>query len=218
VAILVTTPPPPPSYAPTAGRTTWWTQTAATVWTPENLAAADAMQQRLTEAVEQLSRSITETPDERRQRLQAEDDVVRAAAGETPKQRVRRHAAERRKAERAATRAWKASPDDKARRFRWWCILTAASASAGYSMGLVQWVSAALPALVTGVFVLPAAYWLDLRMRGGWNNAVRLSDLHGWRNSRRILGVILARIPLSSALASLLHLDALLAYTGHIFH
>lgn len=214
--------PPPPKYAPAVGLpTTWWTQTAAAVWTPENLAAADQAQARLAQSMDELSRAITETPDERRRRLRDEDDTARAAAGEIPQQRAKRHAAEdraeRRRTQRAATRAWRAAPSEKARRFRRWCILTAASASAGYSLGLVQ-LASSLPPLVAGLFALPATYWLDLRMRGGWHNASRLSDLWGWANWRRISAVLLARIPVASVLASLLHLDQLLAATGQLFH
>lgn len=211
--------PPPPKYAPSVGLpTTWWTQAAAAVWTPENIAAADAAQARLAQSMDELSRAITETPDERKRRLREEDDAVRAAAGETPKQQAQRHQAEDRaerdRAKRAATRAWRAAPSERARRFRRWCTLTALSASAGYSLGLVQ-LTSTLPPLVAGLFALPATYWLDLRMRGGWHGAIRLSDLHGWRP---ISAAIAARIPIASVLASLLHLDQLLASTGRIFH
>jgi hypothetical protein len=215
----VATPPPPPDHAPTVGLpTTWWTQAAAAVWTPENIAAADAAQQRLSESMDELSRAITETPDERRRRLRAEDDAVRAEQGETPRQRAQRHQAEdraqRRKAQRGASRAWKADAGERARRFRRWCALTALSASVGYGIGVVQQITA-LPVPVAGFFVLPAAYWLDLRIRGGVRHAVRLSDLRGWRP---IGCVVLTRIPVSSVLASLLHLDQALAASGHLFH
>ncbi|MBP0452396.1 hypothetical protein J5Y04_23035 [Kitasatospora sp. RG8] len=212
---MTTPPPPPPNYAPTTGLpTTWWSQTSAAVWTPERITTAEAAQARLAASMDELSRRITETPEERRRRERAENDAIRAAAGEKPGQRAARHRIEDRRAQRAASRLWKADPGERARRFRRWCVLTALSASAGYSVGLVQWVST-LPPLVTGLFALPAAYWLDLRMRGGVRDAVRLSGLRG---ARPISAVVLARVPVSSVLASLLHLDGLPADTGHLFH
>lgn len=157
-------------------------------------------------------------PEERRRRQRDEDDAARATLGETPRQRAQRHRREdnqrRRKAQRAASRLWKVGADERARRFRRWCVLTALSASAGYAVGLVQWVST-LPPLVAMLIALPAAYWLDLRMRGGWRGGVRLTDLRG---ASPISAVLLTRVPVSSVLASLLHLDGLLAATGHLFH
>jgi hypothetical protein len=213
-----TTPPPPPGYAPWAGLpTTWWSQTTAAIWTPERVEAGAVAHDRLIQSVDALSRSITETPEERELRLRAEDDAARAAAGETPRQCAQRHRAQGREAQRAVqratTRVWKVGPDERARRFRRWCTLTALSASAGYAVGLVQWVST-LPLPVAALFALPAAYWLDLRMRGGVRNPVRLTDLRG---PVPIGAVLLARVPVASVLASLLGLNQLLALSGQLF-
>jgi hypothetical protein len=180
------------------------------------MAQAEAAHARLAAAMDDLSRSITETPQQRAQRLRDEDDARRELRGETPSQRRRRHRAEDRRRRNAATRAasrlWKIDPAERARRFRRWCLLTAGSASAGYAVGLVQWLSTA-PPLVTGLLGLPTAYWLDLKMRGGWYGASRLSDLHGWRP---ISAALLTRVPFACVLASALRLDQLLAATGHL--
>jgi hypothetical protein len=209
------------------------------VLTPEQIAAAEAAQQRLaatlTASMDLLNRAITETPEERKQRLHDEqqaadkarreaDDAIRASLGETPEQRAERHHAEdrarrereriedrekRHKTQRAATRLWKASPDQRARRFRRWCTLTALSASIGYSIGIVQWVGG-LPALVAGFALIPT-YAFDLYTR----NCSRLSALDGWLP---VTAVIFTRVPVASVLASLLHLNQLLAASGHLFH
>lgn len=214
---MTAVPPPPPNHAPTIGLpTTWWTAAGDTVWPPDRMAQAEAAHARLAAAMDDLGRSITETPQQRAQRLRDEDDARRELRGETPSQRRRRHRAEDRRrrnaAQRSATRAWKVDPVERARRFRRWVLLTAGSASAGYAVGLVQWLSAA-PPLVLGVLGLPATYWLDLKMRGGWYAAARLSGLHGWRP---ICAVLITRIPVASVLASALRLDQLLAATGHL--
>ncbi|PBC80133.1 hypothetical protein BX265_4969 [Streptomyces sp. TLI_235] len=214
---MTTTPPPPPDYAPTVGlNTTWWTTASDALWTPERMTAAEAAHARLAAAMDDLSRNITETPAQRAQRLRDEDDARREARGETPSQRRRRHRAEDRyrrgAAQRAATRLWKTDPAERARRFRRWCLLTALSASAGYAAGLVQWLSTAPPTVIA-FLGLPATYWLDLKMRGGWYGAARLSGMHGWRP---ICAVLATRIPFASVLASVLRLDSLLAATGHL--
>lgn len=212
----MTTPPPPPNYAPSVGiPTTWWSQTAATVWTPENIAAADRAQQRTAEAVERIGLYITETPDERRRRQREEDDTVRAEAGETPRERARRHRAEDRKrqhlAERLATLPWRQHHTERARRFRRWCTFTTLSASAGYSVGLVQWV-ASLP-LPVGIGVWVGAWALDLKMRGWGRTPV--SQVRGFG---RVCVLVLARVPVASALAAVCMLAPLLAATGRVLH
>ena len=213
---MTTPPPPPPKYAPSVGLdTTWWSRTTDAIWTPERLAAADAAQRRLAESMDDLSRSITETPEERQYRLRTEDDAARALAGETPRQRAQRHRAQESKAQRAATRAWRAGPSERARRFRRWCTLTALSASVGYSLGLVQWVTTSMPTSVAALLVLPAAGWLDLRLRGGVRTPTRLSDLRG---ALPLSIVVLTRVPVASVIASLLGLTQLFALTGQLFH
>ncbi|MEE1781503.1 hypothetical protein PUR71_00895 [Streptomyces sp. SP17BM10] len=211
-----TPPPPPPNYAPTAGlSTTWWSQTAAAVWTPENIAAADRAQERTAEAIERIGLYITETPDERRRRLREEDDAVREAAGETPKQRAQRHRAEDRQrqhtAERLATLPWRHANSERVKRFRRWCTLTALSASVGFSVGLVQWV-ASLP-LAVGIGAWIGAWALDLRMRG-WGR----TPVSQVRGAGRVVVLVLARVPVSSALAAVCGLAPLLAATGHLLH
>ncbi|WP_441251473.1 hypothetical protein [Kitasatospora sp. McL0602] len=215
---MTTPPPPPPNYPPTIGlqTTTWWSwqNASASMWTPERIAAAEAGQTRLTAAMDGLSRSITETPEQRRRRLRQEDDYERALQGETPPQRAARHRREDRQHQRAASRLWKVGEGERSRRFRRWCTLTAVSASTGYGLGLVQQISE-LPFIVGLLIALPGTYWIDLKMRGGWQHPERISALRG---GRAISAVLLTRIPVSSVLASLLHLDRLLAASGHLIH
>jgi hypothetical protein len=210
------TTPPPPKYAPTIGLpTTWWSQTQADVWTPENIAAADRAQQRTTEAVERIGLYITETPDERRRRRREEDDAVREAAGETPRQRAQRHRAEDRQrqhtAERLAALPWRQGDAARARRFRRWCTLTALSASAGFSVGLVQWVAS--QPLPVGIAAWAGAWALDLRMRD-WGR----TPVSQVRGGGRVTVLVLARVPVASALAAICQLAPLLAATGHLLH
>ncbi|MQS18091.1 hypothetical protein F7Q99_39370 [Streptomyces kaniharaensis] len=213
----MTTPtPPPPNYAPTAGlSTTWWSQTTAAVWTPENLAAADRAQQRTVEAIDRVGLYITETPEERRSRQRQEDDARREAEGETPRERAQRHRAEDRKrqhlAQRLATLPWRHEHTERARRFRRWCTLTALSASAGFAVGLVQW-AASLP-LAVGIGTWAGAYVLDLKVRG-WGR----TPVSQVRGPGRVVVLVLARVPVASALAAVCHLSPLLAATGHLLH
>lgn len=222
----MTTAPPRPNYPPNIPYTgpSWWHQTAATVWTPENLAAADAAQQRTTEALNRLSQTLTETPEERRHRLDAEEDAridaTRAAAGqppETDRERAHRHRQRdrerRRRAERRASMLHKVDDDERARRFRRWCTLTALSASAGYSIGLVQWADAQ----GIGAYVVLAAGWaLDLWLRTDKHgHPIRVSEIRG---KVRVPLLVLTRIPVASALAAACHLAPLLAATGRLLH
>lgn len=220
-----TAPPPPPNYAPTAGLSaTWWSQTAAAVWTPENIAAADAAQQRTVEALDRLSQTITETPEERRRRLDDEEDsgidAARIDAGQKPeadRERAQRHKqrdrARRHKAERRASMLHKVDSDERVRRFRRWCILTGLSASAGYSVGLVQWADAQ----GIGAYIVLAASWaLDLWMRrDAHGHMTRVSEVRG---TVRLPVLVLVRVPVASALAAACHLAPLLAATGHLIH
>lgn len=210
--------PSPPPYPPSVGLPQpWWSyqQASATMWTPERIAKAEDGQTILAAAMDELTRTITETPDQRRRRLRQEDDWQRAQAGETPPQRAARHRREDRLRARAQSRLWKVAEGERARRFRRWCTLTAISASAGYAVGLVQLFTTESSDLVNLLIFLPATYVLDRRIRGGWVRAERISDLRG----PHAIGAVLAtRIPVASVLASLLHLDGLLAATGHILH
>jgi hypothetical protein len=210
------TTPPPPKYAPTVGlHTTWWEYTSAHVWTPERIASAETGQERLVEAMDQLGRTITETPDERHRRQRQEDDDAHARAGEHPHARIRRHrredAGRRRRAQVAAALPWRLHHAERAKRFRRWLTLTALSASVGYSVGLVQWVDS-LP-YWPGVGVLAAAIALDMRIRGV--AALPISQVRGLR---RVSVLVLVRIPVSSALAAVCQLAPLLAATGHLIH
>lgn len=208
------TPPPPPNYAPTAGlSTTWWSQTAEAVWTPENIAAADQAHARLAASMDRLGLYITETPEQRARREREEDDAVRAKRDdETPQQRAKRHRAEdrrhRERQQRLASLPWRVPHGERARRFRRWCSLTALSASVGYAVHLVQWV-AHLPYAV-GIGALVAAVALDLRIRGAFS--VPVSQVSGFR---RVFVLVLVRVPVASALAAMVGLAPLLALTGH---
>lgn len=221
----MTTPPPPPPYAPTVGMvTTWWTDTAASVWTPERIAAAEAAQARTVEALDRLSQTITETPEERRRRLDAEEDAridaARLAAGqkpETDRERAQRHKqrdrARSRRAERYASMLHKVDSSERVRRFRRWAILTGLSASVGYSVGLVQWTDAQ----GIGAYVVLAAGWaLDLRMRrNAHGHMTRVSEVRG---AVRLPVLVLVRVPVASALAAACHLSPLLAASGHLIN
>ncbi|MGW2539441.1 hypothetical protein ACWC5I_00835 [Kitasatospora sp. NPDC001574] len=208
--------PPPPNHAPSAGLpTTWWSQTAATVWTPENIAAADHAQQRTADAVERIGLYITETPAERRRRLREEDDAAREAAGETPSEQARRHRAEDRDrqhtAELMAALPWRHANAERVKRFRRWCVLTTLSASVGFSVGLVQWIAS--QPLPIGIGLWAGAWIFDMRMRG-WGRT-QVSQVRG---PGRVTVLVLARVPVASALAAVCGLAPLLAASGHLLH
>lgn len=216
--------PPPPGHAPTVGLvTTWWSNTATAVWTPENIAAADRAQQRTVEALDRISQTLTETPEERRRRLDAEEDAgidaARVAAGqkpETSRERAQRHRdrdrARRNKAERRASMLHKVDHSERVRRVRRWLVLTGLSASAGYSIGLVQWADAQ----GIGAYVVLAASWaLDLWLRRDpHGHLTRVSEVRG---AVRLPLLVLVRVPVASALAAACKLAPLLALTGPLF-
>lgn len=221
----MTTPPAPPNYPPSVGLpTTWWQHTAATVWTPENIAAADAAHQRTIDAINRISQTLTETPEERRRRLDAEEDdrinVARAAAGhppETDRERAQRHRQRDRerqhRTERRASMLHKIDDTERTRRFRRWCTLTALSASVGYAMGLVQWADAQG---IGAYAVLGTGWALDLWLRTDrHNHLTRVSEIRG---AVRLPLLVLVRVPVASALAAALQIGPLLAVSGHIFH
>jgi hypothetical protein len=185
------------------------------MWTPERIAAAEAGQTRLAAVMEELTRTITETPEQRRTRLRQEDDYERRLAGETPQQQAARHRREDRQRARAQSRLWRVGQGERARRFRRWCTLTVVSASAGYALGLVQLISTQSYYWINAAVFFPATYVLDRQLRGGWVHAERISAVRG---KHAISAVLLTRIPVSSVIASLLHLDGLLAASGHLIH
>ncbi|MFF0394124.1 hypothetical protein ACFYS8_36270 [Kitasatospora sp. NPDC004615] len=163
--------------------------------------------------VDMLSARITETPEERAARLEADqetdkrrrrarEDAERAAAGETPEQRTRRHrqqaladkreaATRARRARRQAARA--AGPSDRTKRFRRWCVLTAISATGGYVTGLIGLVSIAGP--LAGIVLTAVGLALDLWVRD--HGRQRISEVtRPWP----LTLLVLARIPVASGL------------------
>ncbi|MFD7645925.1 hypothetical protein ACFV4P_35430 [Kitasatospora sp. NPDC059795] len=163
--------------------------------------------------VDMLAARIGETPEERTARLAAEaeldkrrrraaEDARLAAAGETPEQRTKRHrqqhladkreaAAKARRARRQAARA--AGPSDRTKRFRRWCVLTAASATGGYVTGLIWLASNGGP--VAGLVLAAAGLVLDLWVRDFGRQ--RVSEVnHFWP----VVLLILARVPVASGL------------------
>ncbi|MFG2919616.1 hypothetical protein ACGF0D_42960 [Kitasatospora sp. NPDC048298] len=184
----------------------------------------------LVHLVDRLADRLSETPQDRaarleterelaRQRARAQEDRVREAAGETPKQRDLRHRQQRladeheakdraRRQRRKAARA--AGPTDRTRRFRRWCVLTAISAVGGYSVGLV-------PLIATG------GPWVGLVLAaGGWAVDLFLRDLGRLRVSEvrgagPLVLLVLARIPVASGLAVAAGLAPLITAL-HLFH
>ncbi|GAA2129877.1 hypothetical protein GCM10009760_01630 [Kitasatospora kazusensis] len=158
----------------------------------------------LNDVVNRLGLLISETPEERAKRLRAEHEAWYERQGETPDQRKARHRSEHAAQRRRASMLWRQPQSERARRFRRWCILTAASASIGYAFGAVQLV-AHMP--VTAAALTAAGTWaLDLRMRG-WGH-VRVSEARG---PGALTVLVLVRVPFASALAGALGLAPLLA-------
>lgn len=200
--------PPPPTYPPTVGRvTTWWQNTADTVWHPDAVTRVEDSSRTITDAMNALARAVTETPEQKRHRERAEDDDRREALGETPKQRRRRHQAEDRKRramrERLDSLPWNRDPTDRVRRFRRWCVMTALSATAGTKFATFLDGDQGLAALV-----LVLGYGADLWSRQF--GALAVSDVT-MRQPVRLGLVILIRIPFAAALASLCGVAPLIA-------
>lgn len=200
--------PPPPDYAPTVGRvTTWWRNTADTVWHPDAVTRVEDSSRGITDAMNALARTITETPEQRRHRERIADDDRREAAGETPKQRRRRHQAEdrRRRAirQRLDSLPWNRDPAERVRRFRRWCVMTALSATAGTTVATFLDGDQGL-----AVLTLVLGYGADLWSRH--LGAVAVSDVT-MRQPVRLLLVLLIRMPFAAALASLCHVSPLIA-------
>ncbi|MFJ2868818.1 hypothetical protein [Kitasatospora sp. NPDC087314] len=171
-----------------------------------------------------LAERISETPQDRAQRREAErelakqraraqEDRERAAAGETPAQRALRHRqqqlADQREARTRARRerrraARAASPSDRTVRFRRWAVLTAISAVGGYSTGLVSLIAPGGP--YVGLLLAAAGWALDLHTRD--RGRLRVSEVRG---PGPLLILITLRIPVASGLAVATGLSPLLA-------
>ncbi|MEV7935270.1 hypothetical protein AB0O82_03925 [Kitasatospora sp. NPDC088264] len=165
----------------------------------------------LNDVVERLGLLISETPEERAERMRAEREDWHERQGETPAQREARHRSERLAVRRQASAAWRQPQSERARRFRRWCILTTASAVVGYSVGAVQLVAhvpIAVAALAAG-----GAWFFDLRMRG-WGQ-VRVSEVRG---AGALTVLVLVRVPLASALVGALGLAPLITLLSTSHH
>ncbi|MFF2043880.1 hypothetical protein ACFVVX_26010 [Kitasatospora sp. NPDC058170] len=190
----------------------------------EQLLAPDRHRDDLVGMVDLLAERITETPDERatrrqaeheldRQRARAREDAARAAAGETPEQRTRRHREQRLADQREArTRARRqrrraartAGPSDRTRRFRRWCVLTAISATGGYATGLVSLIAPGGP--FVGLLVAAFGWALDLQVRD--RGRQRVSEVCGpWP----LVTLLALRVPVASGLAVAAGIDRLFA-------
>lgn len=174
--------------------------------------------------VDLLADRINEAPEERaarkhheaeldKRRARAREDQERAAAGETPEQRTRRHRRQRladeheartraRRERRRAARA--AGPSDRTVRFRRWCVLTAISAVGGYTTGLVSLIAPGGP--YVGLLLAAAGWALDLHTRD--RGRLRVSEVRG---AGPLLILVALRIPVASGLAVATGLSPLLA-------
>ncbi|MFF2549166.1 hypothetical protein ACFVUY_42320 [Kitasatospora sp. NPDC058063] len=175
--------------------------------------------------IDRLADRITETPEEKAVRLETEhelhkqrarirEDHVRAAAGETPKQRDLRHrrqqladqreTRQRNRRERLRAARAKAGSSNRYRRFRRWCTLTAISATAGYSIGLVPLLSTGGPWV--GMFVATVGWTADTYLRD--RGRLRVTEVRG---TGRLVLLTIVRIPVASGLAVALGLGHLIA-------
>ncbi|MFJ9448184.1 hypothetical protein ACIRRH_41170 [Kitasatospora sp. NPDC101235] len=174
--------------------------TARRVWVSE---FADALAQRLGARIGTI---LTETPEERAERERVEHEAKYEAKGETEQERRNRHRREAIVRRQRASILWHQTPNERTRRFRRWCILTAASAAAGYLLHLPQ-ILTGLP-LPVGVGAVFLGWVLDLKMRGGGH--VRVTQVRG----PAVLYLCAVRVPLASALLALLGLTPLFALTN----
>ncbi|NUP53383.1 MAG: hypothetical protein HOW97_39585 [Catenulispora sp.] len=177
------------------------TDTATRIWVSE---FADAMAKRLGDRVSTI---LTETPDERAERLREEREAAYKAKGESEDERKARHRREAITRRQKASALWHQVDAERRKRFRRWCILTAASAAAGYLMHLPQ-VLTHVP-LPVGVGAVILSWLLDHKLRGGGH--VRVTQVRG----PAVLYLCLARVPLASALFAVLDLTPLFALTTH---
>ncbi|MFG2913335.1 hypothetical protein ACGF0D_10650 [Kitasatospora sp. NPDC048298] len=174
--------------------------------------------------IDRLADRITETPEEKAARLETEhelhkqrarirEDHVRAAAGETPKQRDLRHRQQhladqreaKQRARRQRRRAARAqlSASTRYRRFRRWCTLTAISAVGGYSIGLVTVITPGGPWVGAILATFGHAFDLYLRDRG----RLRVTEVRG---AGRLALLTVVRIPVASGLVVATGLGGLL--------
>jgi hypothetical protein len=178
--------------------------------------------------VDMLGARITETPDERaarqegereldKARARAEEDRWRAAAGETPEQRTKRHRvralADKREAKTRKRRQRRRSArtkgtDDRTRRFRKWVLLTAISAYLGQVTGLVP--VTALGGPYAGLLLAVFGWGLDLRVRDMGRQ--RVTEVARGLPTAILLAF---RIPVASGLVIALQADGLLSALPH---
>jgi hypothetical protein len=175
--------------------------TATRIWVSEFV---DTLAVRLGDRVGTI---LTETPDERAERQRAEHEAKYEAKGETEQQRRRRHRREAIARRQRASVLWRQDDAERRKRFRRWCILTAASAAAGYLLHLPQALThVPLPVGVGTVFL---AWLFDHKLRGGGH--VRVTQVRG----PAVLYLCLVRIPMASALIAVLGLTPIFALTNH---
>ncbi|MFJ9771209.1 hypothetical protein ACIRVF_08190 [Kitasatospora sp. NPDC101157] len=222
--------PPPPTAPPTIGapdaqpEPEWWRKNGP--WNPSTSKpgpvdlgkprqpADDAEEQAeqhsepwVRRVRHNLHGLISQTPQEQAANARRRREDTYQEQGETPEEREARHQRERRSAERHASILWRQPQTERARRFRRWCILTAASAAAGYLLHLPQALThLPLPVGVGAVFL---SWLLDHKMRGGGH--VRVTQVRG----PAVLYLCLVRVPLASALFAVLGLTPLFALTTH---
>ncbi|MFJ6616998.1 hypothetical protein ACIQOW_05360 [Kitasatospora sp. NPDC091335] len=161
--------------------------------------------------VNRLGLLISETPEERAERIRNEREDWYRRQGETPDQRKARHRSERLAQRHKASVLWRQPQSERARRFRRWCILTTASAVVGFNVGAVQ-LAAHLP-LTVAAFAAAGAWVLDLRMRR-WGH-VRVSEVRG---PGALTVLVLVRVPLASALVGALGLAPLITLLSSSHH
>ncbi|MEU6299784.1 hypothetical protein [Streptomyces erythrochromogenes] len=152
---------------------------------------------------DRLGAVMAETPEERHHRLHLERERHFEEQGETRVQRRIRHRQEQREQRHRDTAFYRVHHSERARRFRRWVLLTAASASLGFAFGAVQALS--VPPRPVAYAALVASWVLDWRVRG--RGALRLSEVRG-------VGLVIAvivRIPFASALAVVSGLGPLFA-------
>ncbi|MGW3183850.1 hypothetical protein ACWDD9_31735 [Kitasatospora sp. NPDC001119] len=162
-------------------------------------------------AGQSLREMISMTPQEQAEQAHLRRERAFRKAGETPEQREDRYRAEQIVQERRASVLWRQPHSERARRFRRWCILTAASGVAGYQMGLVT-LAAHVP-LVVATLGAGIGWGIDQRMRG-WGH-VRVSEVRG---PIGITVLILVRVPFASALIGALGLAPLIALFSSTHH
>jgi hypothetical protein len=240
--------PPPPNYAPTAGRTTWWTgngaaasatvtQVADAIWTPERITAAEAVAERTAAAAEATSRYLTEAPEQRHRREREEhrqalaefrerDDAARAKAGETPRQRKVRHQREDRQ-QRADERALDARHKRDA---QIWASMPWKLHNAERVRRFRRWCAMTVLSASLGCAVHLVQWCASLGagayavLGAGWvlDTWLRTSNGRHLRVAEATGGrralLLITRVPFASALGAVCGLSPLLVLSGHLFH